>query len=316
MPRTCPVLPAALILLLGGTSSPGTQSVQPARAATADEVVQRAARTLEQYAGQLSLLIGVEEYAQYLGDESFDRAYKRLLVSEFALVRVKDDWLGFRDVGEIDGKPVADRQDRLRKLFLETPDDAVGRARRISDESARYNLGAIQRNFNVPTMALFFLQASNVARFKFSKEGEERHDGTLVWKIRYQEIRKPTIIRTSAGKDMPVKGTFWIDPTDGRVLKTHMEISVETAMQGHAGVLGAVTERGAPLRRVTSSASITVTYRADPAIGLLVPIEMRETYQAPAVNRFTGNEEFSTVNCRATYSHFKKFETGARLVPK
>jgi hypothetical protein len=272
-----------------------------------EELIERAGRVLAEYAQKFSLLIGTEEYAQYLGDESFDRAYKRLLVSEFALVRVNDDWLGFRDVEQIDGKPIADRQDRLRKLFLETPDDAVAQARRISDENARNNLGAIQRNFNVPTLALFFLQSANAARFKFSKEGEERIDGTPVWKVRYQETRKPTIIRTSAGKDMPVNGTFWIDPTEGRVLKTHMEISVETAMQ---------TVPGAQLRRVVSTASVTVTYRDDSSVGLMVPAEMRETYEAPAYNRFTGNVEMSKINCRATYSNFKKFDTGARVIPK
>jgi hypothetical protein len=51
-------------------------------------------------------------------------------------------------------------------------------------------------------------------------------------------------------------------------------------------------------------------------MGLLVPAEMLETYEAPAVNRFTGREEISRINCRATYSDFKRFETGARVVPK
>ena len=212
-------------------AQPSADGFSPAAPATdVDALVARASQWVAQYAEQMSLVIGVEHYAQYMGEEAFSRAYGRQLVSEFALVRVKGDWLGFRDVYEVDGKPVGDRQDRLKKLLLEAPDAAVTQGRKISDESARYNLGAIQRNFNVPTMALFFLQSTNVARFTFRKDGEEVIDGHRVWKVRYQEARKPTIIRTSSGKDMPLTGTYWIDATAGQVLRTHMEIATEATM--------------------------------------------------------------------------------------
>ncbi len=224
--------PAEAATLPAPRISSAVPSTAETPAANADELVERARGWLLKYAEELSIVIGVERYAQYMGGEGFSRAYGRQFVSEFALVRTKDDWLGFRDVFEIDGKPVPDRQDRLRKLFLDAPDSAVAQARRISDESARYNLGAIQRNFNVPTMALFFLHPTNAGRFQFRKDGEERIDGHHVWKIRYQETRAPTIIRTSAGKDMPVTGEFWIDANSGAVLKTHMQLEVEAAMGG------------------------------------------------------------------------------------
>ncbi len=284
-------------------------------ASNADELVERARGWLLRYAEELSIVIGVERYAQYMGGEGFSRAYGRQFVSEFALVRTKDDWLGFRDVFEIDGKPVPDRQDRLRRLFLDAPDSAVVQARRISDESARYNLGAIQRNFNVPTMALFFLHPTNAGRFQFRKVGEERIDGHHVWKVRYQETRAPTIIRTSAGKDMPVAGEFWIDANSGAVLKTHMQLEVEAAMGGtRAPSSPWDMDSGTPVRRVRSSASVTVTYKEDGKLGLLVPDRMLETYEGPSVNRFTGNEEISKVNCSATYSGFRRFETSGRVV--
>jgi hypothetical protein len=79
-----------------------------------------------------------------------------------------------------------------------------------------------------------------------------------VWKVKYEETRKPTIIRTSTGRDMPIKGEAWIDPVDGR--------------------------------------------------------EMLETYEAPMRSSFTGDDTMTKVNCRATYSDFKRFETGARIL--
>jgi VWFA-related protein len=303
-------------------ATPAIARAAPAR--TVEEAVERAGRYIVDYGGQMSLVIGIERYAQWMQREDFIRPVTRQLVSEFALVRVKDDWLGFRDVYEVDGKPVSDRQDRLEKLFLQSPSAAVDQGRQIAQESARYNMGAIQRNFNVPTTALFFLQPANLARFRFRKSGEDSIDGVPVWKVGYEETRKPTIIRTSAGKDMPLKGTMWIDPTDGRVLKTHMEIISEARLSGarpssdpggFGDLQSSPQRRGAgDVRRVNTSASITVTYRLEPKFGLLVPSVMLETYEGPTLSQFTGEESVTKINCRATYSDFKRFETSGRVV--
>ena len=109
-------------------------------------------------------------------------------------------------MSSVDGQPVGERQDRLQKLLLNTPDGAMRQARQIADESARYNLGQVKRNFNTPTMALVLLQAKNLgSRFK---AGEDRVSGCgRVEDQLQEEVKKPTIIRTSAGNDMPIDGT-------------------------------------------------------------------------------------------------------------
>ncbi len=299
---------------------PLTPEAPVAPAADVTELIRRAGIELERYAAQLSLVVGIERYAQYMSDQQFSRAYSRSLVSEFALVRVKDDWLGFRDVFEVDGKPVGDRQDRLAGIFLKGTADAMPQSRKLTEESARYNLGAMQRNFNVPTMALFFVQPAHAGRFRFRKDGVATLNGTECWRLRYEEAKKPTIIRTSVGKDMPVSGTMWIDPRTGAIHKTQMELAAEATIGGTTRERDRApwdTEGGSPLRRVKSTVSIAVTYRTDPKLGFLVPAEMIETYEGPAVNRFTGTEGISKVNTRATYSDFKRFETSATLsIPK
>jgi len=224
----------------------------------------------------------------------------------------------------VDGKPVSERQDPLEKLFVQSPAAAIDQGRQIAQESARYNMGGIQRNFNVPTTALFFLQPANLARFRFKKAGEDSIDGVAVWKVGYEETRKPTIIRTSAGKDMPLRGTLWIDPTDGRVFKTHMEIISEARLtsarpnsdpSGYGDLETRQQSGGAgALRRINTSASITVTYRLEPRFGLLVPSVMLETYEGPSLSQFSGEESATKINCRATCSGFKRFETSGRVV--
>ena len=250
--------------------------------------MQRATQWIVDHTERFSLIIATEHYAQYMGGEEFSRAARRLLVSDFGLVRVNDELAGFREVHEVDGRPVKDGQDRLRTL-LESGNVPMAELRRIVAESARCNLGSVVRTFNVPTMALYLLMPKNVVRFKYRKDGEDAMDGHRVWPVRYEETQKPTIIRTSSRKDMPLQGSFWVDVTSGQVLKTHMEMLVDAAMSE----LG----KGGPVR---SSASITVTYRQDENLGMPVPDRMLETYEAPSVNRFTNNMEWTTINCSAT----------------
>jgi hypothetical protein len=296
-------------------------------------VLARAGRYVVQYGEELSLIIGVEHYSQWLTSSDFRHPVMRTLVSEFALVRIPDDWLGFRDVFEVDGTAVHDRQGRLQKLLLDRSQAGLDGGRRIADESARYNMGAIQRNFNVPTTALFFLHPRNQARFEYKRDGEDALDGQPVWKVRYREKKRPSIIRTSAGRDMPVSGTFWVDPATGRVLKTHMEIKSATSVTSgeKTGSLdremgtsiasagpGVIVERtltnDLAARRVPSSASITVTYKRNDRLALLVPVEMRETYEGAWAHPGTQKEALTTINCRATYDAFKRFETSGRVV--
>ena len=292
----------------------------PATPPTVEQVVAQAGRYVVEYADKMTFVISTEHYGQWMEIPDSLRPMRRMLVSEYALVRVGDDWEGFRDVYEVDSRPVGERQDRLQKLFLESPENALRQGRQIADESARYNMGNIRRNFNTPTMALLFLHEKYRGRFRFKKAGEDRIDGAAVWKIKYEEVQKPSMIRTSAGRDMPVDGTFWIDPLDGRVLKSHMQMKIETrlgsANTDTVGGISTPTRRNEWDRRVNSSASVTVTYKADASLGFLVPAEMLETYEGPWKDSLSSAEGTSKINCRATYSDFKRFGTANKLIIK
>ena len=189
------------------------------------------------------------------------------------------EWVAFRDVYEVDGQMVRDRDARLQKLFVDRPDHTqdspaqlLDQARRIVAESARYNLGSLQRDINVPTMALTYLRESNQSRSSFAVAGRKDIDGVPAVVLEFKERAKPTITR-SAGTDLPAAGRFWIEPESGRVLRS--EISVADRRAG---------------------AKITVTYGAVPQLTVWVPILMSEEY--------TGAE---TIFAKATYSKFRQF---------
>jgi VWFA-related protein len=201
----------------------------------------------------------------------------RELKSDYLLVKAPggDRWLPFRDVFDVDGKKVREREERLQKLFLEAPATAAERAREIMAESARYNIGFVERNVNLPTLALRFLSPDNRGRALFRKQGEREVAGTRTWELAFSERGSPTVVR-DANRDIPAEGAFWIDPAEGRVVRSTMRLKVE----------GVAIE-------------ITVTYRQDARAGRTwVPSEMRETYLGAS----------RKLECVAAYSKVRRFQ--------
>jgi hypothetical protein len=208
-------------------------------------------------------------------------AKHRELKSDFLIVKTTGDvWQPFRDVFEVDHIPIRDREERLAKLFLTNKPGSSGsdveeRAKAISDESARYNLGAVQRTINNPIFALIFLQPDIREHFKFTMGKPDRRMGDGIRVVEYVEDMRPTIIVGLPGQEMPAFGRFWIENDSGRVVKA--EVRVE--------------QRGI-------KANLTTEFRADERLGIDVPTEMREDYDLDS----------SRVSGRASYSRFRKFE--------
>jgi VWFA-related protein len=182
------------------------------------------------------------------------------------------EWVAFRDVYEVDGKAVRDHDVRLQKLFLDTPAQALEQARRIVAESARFNLGALRRDFNVPTMALTYLSRSNQRRSVFTIAGRKDVGGVPAVALEFKERATPTIIR-SADADLPATGRFWIDPESGRVLKSELAVADKR-----------------------STGKITVTYGPVAKLTVWAPVLMTEEY--------TGAE---AIFAKARYSKFRQF---------
>lgn len=277
-----PVLAALLLIAVFGLDGPVAVSRAQDKPPTMDELLFRANEYVVRYQKEFSAVVAEERYHQE--SESGGRKDARDLVSDFLLVRGQAEvWSGYRDVFEVDGKPVRDRVERVQKLFLQGP----ASVRKILDESARYNLGLVRRNINVPTIALLILDPINQYRFKFDKVGEETLNGISVWSLRFSEHERPTLIR-QGGVDSFSRGSLWIDPQQGRVVKTQMIVG----------------DANSNVR-----ADVTVTYQLDAAAGVWVPAEMVERYDNPRVP----NAE--RITCRAAYSKFRRFDvrTGETL---
>ncbi len=220
-----------------------------------------------------------QEEGEWVPDE------ERKLRSDFLLVKAqgRDRWMPFRDVFEVDGKAVREREQRLQQLFLKAPATAAERAAEINAERARYNIGFVERNVNLPTLALRFLDPIRRSRLMFRRQGEATVAGVRTWELAFAEQGSPTIVR-DGNKDLPATGSFWIDPATGRVIRTTMRLKIEGA-----------------------SIEVTVTYRPDAkAGGTWVPAEMREVYLGAS----------RRLECQATYSNIRRFQVTTEEVQK
>jgi hypothetical protein len=207
-------------------------------------------------------------------------------------------WLSFRDVYEVNGRAVRDHDDRLRKLFLESPSTALDDAARIANESSRYNIGTVIRNIDVPTFGLALLAPGLAERVTFRTRGDALIDGVPTWRIDYREHQRPTIVRTLRNASVPLEGSLWIEPSSGRVVRT----LVKTEGTPDPGVR-LPPPSGATLMWVQ------VTYGPNPTVGFWVPARMDEI--AVSADR-------STVEVAAVYSNVRRFqvETTEVVVPR
>ena len=286
---------AAAVMMLA--QQPATMVAQQP---TLKSVLLRAAVYVNDFHRQLASIVAEERYIQDAvtppkktakepGDWSIEH---RELVSDLLLVKPSPDreWLQFRDVFQVDGNPVRDRTERLTELFLRPSSSTSAQIEKILNESARFNVGNVQRNINAPVMPLLFLEADNQWRFKFKRTRErepvvaptEGPSGAVfrvnseVWVIEYQEQDRPTFIHSTNFEPMPARGRFWIEPATGRVLMSEMI-----------------------LRNREVRATIDVSYQSEPLLGFLVPVAMRE--------RYDGREK-EHIDGVATYGRFRQFQ--------
>jgi hypothetical protein len=201
---------------------------------------------------------------------------QRQLRSDLVLVPTGDvlGWQMFRDVFEVDGAPVRDRQERLSRLFAEPSASALDQAARIVREGARYNIGAVERTVNTPVLTLLFLQADHQRRFAFAASMQTAGFSDRVDVLGFQEVSRPTIIRTVGDSDRPAGGRIWIDRETGEVLQTELLLSGE----------------GLSIR-------FTTLFRHDDRLNVAVPARMEEEYV------FAGAKLVGT----ATYGSFRHF---------
>ena len=264
-----------------------------------ETVLSRASQYVQSYERALGMMIGREVYVQRVPVQSAPTVaaptlgleggvgfgpleyQQRHLLSDFLMIRLAsegDQWMGFRAVLEVDGRPVRDRLELLQEALGGSAETAVRRWRKLAEESARYNIGSVARSTNVPTFALLVLRDEHRDRFEFEQIGNEPVEGLNVWVVGYRERVTPTLITDRRGGDVFAHGRMWIDPVDGRIVRTEVLTGDEDS----------------ELR-----SEITVRYRPNAELGIWVPLDMKERYESRAGQHFEATASYSN------FQHFK-----------
>jgi hypothetical protein len=263
-------------------------------------VLERAGQYVLGFEERFALVIGDERYDQHkiggamrLGNGStIAPPQDRTIESEMLFLWLSGEraWLAVRNVLTVDGGAVDGSQQRLDRLLASTAPIGLARLRQLRNESARFNIGTIRRNFNDPMSPLRFLEPESRRRFGFALAGEETVNGVVTSKVTFNEEARPTFIQNS-----PSHGMIWI-AADGAIVRTRLEV-------------------GNRQQRLT--ASIVVDYRRDQKLDMMVPVTMREIYTALAAGGATGalGPVSERIECDAKYSNYRRFETAGRIVP-
>lgn len=290
---------SASLVALALTQTPAAGGTQEPSLAT---VLTQATDYVDRLHRELTGVVMEERYEQRAREPSSnDRQMRRLpgihlgpvrerrvtLLSDYLLVQPQgsESHYGFRDVFAVNGRAVRDRQERLTELFLNRSASVDRRIDGIVADSARHNIGDIDRNINTPTMALLFLSTEYKHRFEFrrgtdtttSLRIDEPARGFGLWVVDYEETGPTAVIRGRDDQRLPVRGRYWIEPATGRVFLSELVLDADSI-----------------------EALITVRYEANDTLGHFVPVEMRERYR----NLLSG----SRVEGTATYTRIRRFQ--------
>ncbi len=266
------------------------------QAPTANDLRARLAAYLTDYEPKLSELISDEVMIQQtmrgnrtagggIGPPEF-----RTIRSEVAFIALPGDagWMGFRRVTKVGSNLVADENWR--------PHDWIGRrvARRL--QARARDVGrkrAVQLGFTThgqstePSVGT--APARHASRFTVRIAGKEHVRGKNTTKLVFVENVAPTIIRALDGSQMRSIVSAFIEPDSGRLWRA--DVITRDPSQGDFAF----------------DAVISVEFRNDRKLEMLVPAQMHEEFFAGANRRGRGD---------AVYSNYRRFQTTARIVPQ
>lgn len=227
---------AVAVLQLAGLTEVHAQS------SGIDELRRRVAAYARRFITQFSNVVTEEEYEQRFAISN----RRRRLKSDFLLVAYpgkRELVMVFRDVREVDGKPVRGLEDRITKMFVQPFDSAVRRARDIHREGLRFNVD--NGRMMDPLTVIGYLQQEYQGDFRFSFGAVASDLGP--------DVREIDLLPVPARGRTASQARAWVSESTGEVFKTELRSGFGARAQ-----------------------TTTTTFGPDPVLKIRVPVEMRD----------------------------------------
>jgi hypothetical protein len=253
---------------------------------SAKAVTTLASKYLDEYTTKLEAVVANETYIQETFASVGVRTGSRMLRGELNLAFLPADrtWIAVRDIIEVDGEPVPDRQSLSMLLLRSNLHSVVGE---VMQNNSRYNLGRLTRTFSEPTLALLVIDKSRISNFSFKREQVVTDGGATLVTVSFVEGKRGTIVRrTQTGTPIPSRGELVIDAATGHIRATHMMFNDDESK---------------------TTADLTTTYMLEPRLQLWVPSILAEHYEGVP----DGLKEI--VTGRAQYTNYRRWESFGRI---
>ena len=227
---------AVVALDLAGATVVHTQSQD------IDELRRRVGVYARRFITEFSNVVTEEQYEQRFANS----ARRRRLKSDFLLVAYpgkRELVMVFRDVREVDGKPIRDKEDRMTRMFVQPFDNAVRRARDIHRDGLRFNID--NGRMMDPLTVIGYLQLEYQGGFRLTRGDIARDLGP--------DVRVIDLVPTAARGRTANAARAWISESTGEIFKTELRSGFGARAQ-----------------------TTTTTFSPDPVLKIRVPAEMRD----------------------------------------
>lgn len=240
----------------------------PAQSPDIDVLMQRVGSYVHGFIDQFTNVVAEERYEP----DRVRRGNGRLR-SDFLLVRkpgTDRQFLTFRDVVDVNGRAVRNREEALAKLFVQPFESALAQANAIAAHSADYMFPGSD-----PLLVMVFLQPEYQPRFTFIRANLDQRLGPEIRRVDFEETTTPTMLRQEKDRDLPARGTIWVSERTGKVMKTELRLGSDP-----------------------TTTVITTIFGRDEPLNIDVPVLLEQTYYATAGEAVKGI---------ARYSNFRRF---------
>lgn len=180
------------------------------------------------------------------------------LASDLVFIDTGSGLMTLRDLFAIDTTPTRERQPRIINLLAEPTIKGWQRAQEYARQGAHYFLADVVWWGSDPAAVFRFIEPANQPLLTYKLEGRKRVQGVQVMGIGFREkqARERKYLLGTPGNAY-CSGRFWIEPATGAIHQT--ELWVES-----------------PTETVRSQ----FTYALEPSLGVLLPREGTQTYDA------------------------------------
>jgi hypothetical protein len=249
------VLPVRTLLAVSVSSLALVPAGATPQDPTLADLLKRGAVHIATYGPRASGVVLEEQYQ--LTEISGGRALvPKRIASDLTFVDVNGETVVIRDVFAVDTKPTRERTPRLQALLNSLTQQNWQQAQEYARQSYYHFIGNIVLRGSDPALGFAFL-SGNQPTLTYRLDGRKKVNGVAVAGVRFEEpTARDKVYLLGTPGNASGSGRFWIEPASGAIHQ--IELWLESP---------------------TESASVSLTFAVDQALGLILPKELSGRFE-------------------------------------